>query len=141
MIAIPDGSQWNLLVPGERTQGRVAIVEILELEGEAPPRHVHSREDEFIWVIEGRVNFDIGDDRLDGPAGTCLFLPRGTEHTHSVVSPEARLLVLVSPAGLEECLRELSQPADRQDEQQVAERLVTTAARYGVSITGPGRTP
>ena len=84
------------------------------------------------------MTFDRGGERLDGPAGTWLFLPRGSEHTFSVESSEARLLVVLAPAGLESSLRESDQPDTQIAEQQKIERLVATAARYGVAITGPG---
>ena len=138
MIAMPATSQWTVLVAGEQTEGRFAVVETRERQGAEPPRHMHSREDEFIYVLEGRVTFDRDGERIDGPSGTWLFLPRGSEHTFSVESAEARLLVMLAPAGLECCLYESGQPDDPAAEQQVIERLVATAARYGVAITGPG---
>ncbi len=84
------------------------------------------------------MTFVIGDEALDAPAGTCVFLPRGVEHTFRVSSPEARLLALVAPAGLEGYYRELDRPDARASGAPEVERLVATAARYGVAITGPG---
>ena len=138
---MPAGSQWTVLVAGEQTEGRFAVVEIRQRPGAASPRHMHSREDELIYVLEGRVTFDRDGERLDGPSGTWLFLPRGSEHTFAVESAEARLLVMLAPAGLERCLGESGQPDDPVAEQQGIERLVATAARYGVAITGPGSQP
>ncbi len=102
---------------------------------------MHSREDQLIYVLDGRVTFDRDGERIDGPAGTWLFLPRGSDHTFSVESADARLLVMLAPAGLENCLGESGQPDNPAAEQPVIERLVATAARYGVAITGPGRGP
>ncbi len=134
-------NEWTVLVAGEHTAGQFAIVEARVRPGSEPPRHMHSREDEFICVLEGRVTFDRDGERLDGPSGTWLYLPRGCEHTFAVESVEARLLVMFSPAGLEGCLRESGQPGDPVAEDEVIERLVATAARYGVAITGPGGKP
>lgn len=133
--------EWTLRVSGEHTGGRFAVIETRELPGAEPPRHVHSREDELIHVLEGRVTFHRNGERLDGPAGTWIFLPRGSEHSFAVESAEARLLVLLSPAGFESCLRELNQPAEPVPGWQLIERMVATAARYGVTITGPARPP
>ncbi len=138
MIAMPVASQWTVLVAGEETAGRFAVMETRERPGAEPPKHVHSREDELIYVLEGHVTFNRDGDRLDGPAGTWLFLPRGSEHTYSVESAEARLLVVLAPAGLESYPRESEQLDSPVAEQQKIERLVATAARYGVAITGPG---
>jgi quercetin dioxygenase-like cupin family protein len=138
MIGMPAGDTWTVLVAGEHTDGRFAVVETRERHGAGPPKHVHSREDELICVLDGHVTFDRDGERLDGPAGTWLFLPRGIEHAFSVESPEARLLVVLSPAGLEGYLRELSQTGEAVAELQLIERLVATVARYGIAITGPG---
>jgi hypothetical protein len=102
---------------------------------------VHSREDEFVYVLEGRVTFSLDQERLEGSPGSWLFLPCGSEHGFAVESEHARLLVVLSPAGLEGCLRELAHPDDLTAESQAVERLVTTAARYGLAITGPRWSP
>ena len=138
------GSVVNLLVTGEETAGRFAVVETRERRGAEPPRHVHTREDELVYVLEGEVTFYAGGERIACPAGACLLLPRGCEHTFVVESGEARLLVLLLPAGLEGYYRELSRPGEQggepaQDGRLDVERLVTVAARYGVEITGPPR--
>jgi quercetin dioxygenase-like cupin family protein len=137
MIAMPAGIQWTVLVNAEQTGGNYTLVEARELPGSEPPRHVHSREDEFVYVLEGRVTFERDGEWLDRPAGTWMFLPRGSEHAFTVQSDDTRLLVLLAPAGLEHCLRELSRSDVPAADPQMVERLVSTMARYGVSITGP----
>ncbi len=137
-------SSVRLLLTAEDTEGRFAIVETIERPGAEPPRHVHNREDEVVVVLEGRVRFYAGGKLLDCPAGTCLYLPRGCEHSFTVESQEARLLVMVSPPGLEGYYRELSRGVEAEDAtraggMQDVERLVTIAARYGVAITGPAQ--
>ncbi len=140
----PRDSSARLLLTAEDTGGRFAIVETRERSGAEPPRHVHNREDEVVVVLEGRVCFYAGGKLLDRPAGTCLYLPRGCEHSFTVESQEARLLVMVSPPGLEGYYRELSRGPEAEDAttaggMQDIERLVTVAARYGVAITGPSQ--
>ena len=136
------GTLLGVPVAGEETGGRFALVETRQQRGDGPPRHVHTREDEVVYVLEGRLTVYLGEEPLDAPAGTCVLLPRGGEHTYRVESEEARLLVFLLPAGLEGCYRELDQAARAADgapdkgSHQV-ERLVATAARYGVEITGP----
>ena len=141
MSLTTSGREWTVLVAGEHTGGRFAVIETRERPGSEPPRHVHSREDEVVYVLEGRVTYYRDGERLDGPPGTLFYLPRGCEHTFSIETAEARLLVMVSPAGFEGCLRELIQPDEAGEERHDIERLVATAARYGVSITGPSRFP
>jgi quercetin dioxygenase-like cupin family protein len=130
------GTRATVLVSGDRTEGRLAIVEAIEHGGATHPVHVHSREDELVYVLEGRVRFYLDGAWIERGSGETLLLPRGSEHSHAVVSA-ARLLVVLTPAGLEGYYRELGQPAAGPCVYQDAERLVVVAARYGIDITGP----
>jgi quercetin dioxygenase-like cupin family protein len=141
MLALTTGNELKVLVAGEHTQGRFAVIEARERRGAAPPRHVHSREDEFIYVLEGQLTLYCDGQRFDRPSGTSLLLPRGSEHTFTVESAEARLLMVLSPAGLESCLRDVCRQVRDGGCQQLVELVVASAARHGVSITGPGRPP
>lgn len=73
-------------------------------------------------------------------AGDCVFLPRGVPHTYKVLSPTARWLTLVTPAGFEEFFFEFGEPAAERTLPPAADgppdvaRLVATLARYGVSL-------
>jgi quercetin dioxygenase-like cupin family protein len=129
------GETIRMLVSGAETSGRIALIEILARRSAASPRHLHHWEDEFVYVLEGEVAFHLDGQRLLRPAGTGLFLPVGREHAYAVVSEEARLLVVMAPAGLEGCLVDLTGTAG--DGSPAVERLVTLAARYGIEITGP----
>jgi quercetin dioxygenase-like cupin family protein len=137
MVAIPGAVRWTVLVAGDLTNGRFAVIEAREKHGAEPPRHVHSREDEFIYVLEGRVTFEREGERFDGGPGMWLYLPRGSQHRFSVESAEARLLVMLAPAGIEDWLRDLRLPDSPTADPNTVERLVSTAARHGVAITGP----
>jgi quercetin dioxygenase-like cupin family protein len=137
MIAMPAGSEWRVLVSGAETAGRVAVVETRIAAGQEPPRHMHSHEDELVIVLEGHVQFQRDGAHVDGPAGACLFLPRGSDHSFTIESAAARLLIVLLPAGLENALQELARLGDRAREPYAVELLVTTAARFGVAITGP----
>ena len=128
----------GVLVAGEETGGRLAVVELRERRGAGPPRHIHGREDEVVYVLAGRVTFEVDGATVDAGAGTCLVLPRGREHTYRVRSGTARLLVIAVPAGLEGYFRDLGRPAESGAAGAI-ERLVTVAARHGVTITGPAR--
>jgi quercetin dioxygenase-like cupin family protein len=139
----PDHAVTILATP-EVTDGRIALIELRGRHGAGPPLHRHSREDELIYVLDGRVTFHLAGERIDGGPEAWVFLSRGSEHGYAIESETARLLVVLVPAerGIEECIRALSHdaidpagtdPASAPD----IERLVTTAARYGVEITGP----
>ena len=126
-----------LLVTGERTEGRFALIEATERGGTSHPLHVHSREDELVYVLEGHVRFHLDGRWFERRAGDSMLLPRGREHTYAVESELAKLLLLVAPAGLEGYYWELAQPTNGTCVYQDAERLVIIAAEHGIDITGP----
>ena len=122
----------RVLVRGEQTGGRFAVVEVCRERGAAPPlRHLHTRESELIYVLEGRISVQRGDESVSCAAGDVAFLPPGDEHSHLVVTDRARLLVIIVPAGLEAYFDD---PAPGGAQQ--IEALVGRAARFGVAITG-----
>jgi quercetin dioxygenase-like cupin family protein len=135
----------TVLAMPDATEARIALLEARERRGAGPPLHRHSREDELVFVLEGRVTFHLGDERIEGVTGSSVVLPRGTEHGYVIESETARLLVAVAPAqpGIEQCMAELSRcPSGSATELepeagQDIERIVTTAARFGVEITRP----
>jgi quercetin dioxygenase-like cupin family protein len=125
----------SLLVTGEQTQGQFALVETVVRRTEEPPLHSHTRENELVYVVQGEVMFYLDGNGMECAAGDHVFLPKGSEHTYCIESEEARMLVLLMPAGLEGYYQEMNRPVDAE---QSVERLITVSARYGVEIMGPG---
>jgi uncharacterized cupin superfamily protein len=75
----------------------------------AAPLHRHNREDEYSWVIQGRVGALLGDEVLIGEPGDLIFKPRNQWHTFWNAGDEpARILEIISPAGFERFFEELS---------------------------------
>jgi quercetin dioxygenase-like cupin family protein len=73
------------------------------------PLHVHEREDELFYVLEGEHVIQVGDDEFQAHPGSLVFAPRGVPHAQRRVVPkEGRLLVQTSPAGFEGFFRELA---------------------------------
>src|SRR5919199_2824076 len=95
------GGLATIKATGEETGGLYSLVEVLEPEGEAP-LHVHHREDEAFWVLEGEVTFEIGEQTIKASPGSFVFGPKDVPHRYIVESGPARLLFLLSPAGFEE---------------------------------------
>ena len=123
----------TVLVAGEATGGRLVLLATRETTGSEPPRHLHDHEDEIVYVLAGTLTFWVGDEARRVAAGDCLLLPRGIEHGYAVESGEARLLVVLAPAGLAGYL-DLAAAGNGEAD---VERLVTAAARHGIAITGP----
>ena len=131
----PWGDAIRLLVTGADTKGCCALVEMTTRRGAEPPCHLHHREDQVVYVLEGNLTFCLEDERLPRSAGTSVLLPAGREHGFAVDSDEAKLLVIVAPAGLEDFYAAVTEaiPAG----QPAVEWLVALAARHGIEITGP----
>ena len=68
--------------------GRVALLERVERRGEEPPRHLHTREDEIVYVLAGELTYYVDEKTQTATAGTWVFLPRGMEQTFTVESDE-----------------------------------------------------
>jgi quercetin dioxygenase-like cupin family protein len=135
----------TILATPDATEGRIALFEIREGRGDGPPLYRHSRHDELVFVLQRRVTFYLGRERIKASTGSSVVLPRGTEHGYVIESDAARLLVVLAPAerGLEELLGDMSRCAKHptvDPEPESAhdiERLISKAARFGVEITRP----
>ena len=105
------GNLAVLKVTGDQTRGGLTIVEVTMAAGRMAPPHVHHREEETFWVLEGSLTFHVGDETIDAGPGDVVVGPRDVPHRF-VAGPEgARLLFLLTPAGLEGLIREQSVPA------------------------------
>jgi hypothetical protein len=108
---------------------------------------MHTREDEWFYILEGELAFWVGGRRMDAPAGAFVYGPRGIPHTFMVTSAEARFLVGVEPAGFEDFVRALAEPArTRALPPQTVQppdpvRLTAVAAEYGIEVLGPPGIP
>jgi quercetin dioxygenase-like cupin family protein len=99
----------RFMIDGLEAGQRFSLVEHpMSAKALAAPLHRHSREDEYSFVLEGRVGALLGDEVVIGKAGDLIFKPRDQWHTFWNAGDEpARLLEIISPAGFEEFFREL----------------------------------
>ncbi len=94
---------------GEQTGGLFSVVEHPIEPGRLVRPHMHTREDEFSYVLEGEVVVRIGDQTFQASQGSYVWKPRGIPHTFWNVGPNpARLIELITPAGLENYFIELA---------------------------------
>src|ERR1700746_2714878 len=93
------------------TNGTYSLFEATLVPGTEPPPHVHSREDELFYVLEGEFDVYVGKEVFNGKTGECIFLTRFKPHAFIARSPRLRLLILFAPAGVEEAFRSMSSPA------------------------------
>lgn len=124
------------------TGGQLAIIEITEPPGAEGPLHVHHREDEGFWIIEGDATFEIGDTTIEAHAGDYIFGPRDIPHRYSVGAAGCRMLFLVTPGGFEELVIAMSAPAGSRslpppsDEEPDWERVAAIATAHGCELLG-----
>lgn len=107
------GARVILRVQADRSDGRVGVWESDEPRGTALPLHVHTREDEQVVLLAGRVTFVVGDRVHHLEPGDTLALPRGVAHAHLVTSATARVLTIAIPGGFEQLFVEMGVPADQ----------------------------
>ncbi len=130
-----------------------SIVEVLEPQGARAPLHLHRKEDEAFWVLDGEMTFHIGEETLKARPGSFVFGPKDVPHTYTVETGPARLLFLLSPSGFEGFVEAVSKPAkartlpptnteglsdeyDDADEAQT-ESFAVLEAQYGCEIVDP----
>lgn len=139
------GDVYRFLATGEDTSGRYALWEALVPPGGGPPPHVHSREEEGFYVLEGEITFTINGDKIVANAGMFANMPVGTPHSFKNESDKpAKMLISVAPAGLEQMFFEVgvmlaegattAPPPSREE----IEKLLAIAPKYGIEILVPG---
>ena len=97
-----------------------------------PPTHIHSREDELFICVAGRVRVELdGEEHILSP-GSALLMPRGVPHMfRNPFDEETRIIAVVSPPGLENYYRELSELPPGPRDMALVGQVMT---RYGLSL-------
>ena len=138
------GDVYRFLAVGEDTDGRYAMWEAVVPPGGGPPPHIHSREEESFYVLEGEITFQIGEERLVARPGTFANMPVGSLHSFkNETGQPAKMLISVAPAGLEEMFLEVGQPVQAAEAspprptKEDIEKLLAVAPRYGIEIMLP----
>ena len=135
------GVQVTLRATGEATGGSYAMFEDLVPPGVGNPAHFRTREIETWYMLEGELDWFIGDRSLKAKAGDFLHTPRGVPHRFGNSSDRpARMLLTYAPAGFEQWFLDIGAPAGagatpppRPGPEQI-KRAVEAASRYGVQF-------
>ena len=139
------GALLTLKVTGDQTVGGLTVVEARQPRGHGSALHVHSHDDELFYVLDGEIKLQVGDDVRTLTPGMLGFGPRGVKHSFIVTSDEARQLVMTTPAGFEDLVRSLGDPAPEARIPDHAippdrETLIAKNAARGIEILGPPMT-
>lgn len=93
------------------TGGQLTIIDITNPPRFEAPLHVHHRDDEGFWILEGNATFEVGDTTIEARAGDYLFGPRDLPHRYTAGDAGCRMLFIMVPGGMEEMIRATSEPA------------------------------
>lgn len=141
------GDTYTFKGVSENTGGALALVEASIPPQSGPPPHLHHREDEAYYVLEGEIEVLDGDRTFVARSGSFVFIPRETVHRFKNIGTQtAKMLALAIPAGLEKFLREVGQPAQEGQTApplgpEEAERTLAAAPRYGMEVQLPPAKP
>lgn len=135
------GSLMTIKARAEDTGGALGLVEGSFYRGFGPPLHVHTREDEALYVLEGDIRIRQGQDEFVAGPGTWIWGPRRVPHTFKVESESARALVIVTPGGFERMFEDggvpLSESAEPPEQKYDPEAAVALSKRFGFEVVGP----
>jgi quercetin dioxygenase-like cupin family protein len=139
------GDVYRFLATGDDTDGKYAMFEAIVPPGGGPPPHVHSREEEGFYILEGEITFTINGERVLATAGMFANMPVGTPHSFKNESGKpAKMLISLAPAGLEKMFFEFGLPLAEgtttalPPTKEEIEKLLAIAPRYGIEIKLPG---
>src|SRR5215204_3992827 len=140
------GELLTYKIPSQHTGGAYALFEVTTQPGSGPPPHVQHREDESFYVLEGDYEFLSGEESLRVGAGSLLYIPKGTLHSHKYVDDGVgRMLVTQTPGGLyERFFEKVKKAVDGTDHwplvfegQPDVGGIVKVAAEHGIEIPVP----
>jgi quercetin dioxygenase-like cupin family protein len=135
------GDHYTFLVTGAESGGAYFAMEALVPPGGGPPPHIHSREDETFFLLEGEIRFTLGEETVTAGPGDFVNVPRGTVHCFTNAAGEtARMILTFTPAGMERFFEETLEPAPNDateapdNVEEVAARYVEAAPRHGLEF-------
>lgn len=138
------GDHYTIKASGEDTGGAFTLIEVVVPAGSGPPPHVHSREDEAFYVLEGEFEVNIDDQRLTAGPGTWVTLAKGSlHHFKNIGQASAKMLIVATPAGLDKFFLEAGRVANDMSPESGAatssdiEKLLAIAPKYGVEMKLP----
>ncbi len=130
------GGTMTVHLTGAQTGGAFCLLESLMPPDHATPPHLHQEEDEAFLILEGELDIVVGGETITVRAGESALAPRGVPHQlRNTSGRPVRAIVVTTPAGFGDFVMEAGAPANGgEPPAPVPERLVATAARFGIRI-------
>ncbi len=128
----------RVLVSGEDTQGAFAVIQEDTPPGGGTPLHVHRREDEYFYVVQGQVEFRVAGSVLQAGPGCHVFAPRDIPHNfRNAGTTPLRMIVTVQPAGFEKFVAESHREVFAQPGPPDFAKFLQICAKYQIEILEP----
>lgn len=125
------GEPVEVLIPGEMTRGLSATITQTSPPGGGPPPHSHTNEDETFYVVEGQYELLLDGKWVKASPGDAFHTQRGSVHTfRNAGTTTGKMLVFITPAGLEKYLEELSAFSIPND----MPAILALSERYGITF-------
>jgi quercetin dioxygenase-like cupin family protein len=133
----------SILVSGDDTNGEFCVVHCAVKKDDGPPLHLHEKEDESFYVLDGEIEMTLGTETISVKSGGYVFAPRGIPHTFKVKSDTAKFLVTAYPAGFDSFVKELGVPYVEGMETHVEpptpeamQHLLSVSKKYHITYPG-----
>lgn len=134
------GEETLVKVSAADSEGQLAFFHLVAPPMSGPPRHVHSREDELFYVLEGEIVFELDGNRHTVGSGGTVYLRRGVVHAYqNFTTVSARLLITTTPGAFSGFFIELS-AATPPDGIPALDALTAIGNKYGITMMGPPMT-
>lgn len=139
------GDRYRFLARKEGTDRSYGLIEAIVPPGGGPPPHVHSREEEGFYIIEGEVMIYVDGEMVKAGPGSFVNMPKGSTHSfRNEADIPAKMLILVAPGGLEEMftkvgkrINDASAPFTNVDEEQI-KRIAEVTPEFGIELKVKG---
>jgi quercetin dioxygenase-like cupin family protein len=136
LVAPGDGQQLNVIgdrqtvkLDGSQTGGAFALIEQIYRPGAGVPLHFHTQEDAVFYIVEGDMDFVVGNRKISAGAGATVLLPKAVPHSSKAGPGGAKALVTLFPAGGENMFRELDNVAPGDPDR---DKAVGICRKFGV---------
>ncbi len=130
------GDRIRILVDSNMTGGKCVVFECVSQPGGGPPLHRHERDDEYFYVVEGKMKFVVDGKTILANAGENAFAPRGSTHAFcNVGDTPSRMIITCTPGGLENCFREVH--ARSASASPTMDMLVEAFGKFDLTFHGP----
>ncbi|OOQ61433.1 cupin domain-containing protein [Mucilaginibacter pedocola] len=106
------GGYFEILISPEESAGNLGMVDMRLPKGSEPPPHIHLHEDETFYILEGEVVVTVAGKQTYLKAGQAAFGPKGLEHAFEVLTPEARIIITITPGDFVNFFKEFSAPVE-----------------------------